>query len=154
MASIKTVLKYIRFWPPYLAAGIRVAHYDKTINSITITMPLLRRNTNYVGTHFGGNLYSMCDPWYMFILLHHLGPGYIVWDKAAEIEFIKPGKGLVTARFEISKAEIDALKQKLQDKEKDFPIFKTEIVDTEGQTVARIQKTVYVKEKSTRDNHA
>ena len=96
----------------------------------------------------------MCDPWYMFILLHHLGPGYIVWDKAAEIEFIKPGKGLVTARFEISKAEIDALKQKLQDKEKDFPIFKTEIVDTEGQTVARIQKTVYVKEKSTRDNHA
>jgi hypothetical protein len=27
-------------------------------------------NTNYVGTHFGGSLYSMVDPIYMLLLMN------------------------------------------------------------------------------------
>ena len=78
----------MRWWPPYLGAGVKVDHVDASLNTIKVSMRLDRRNRNYVGTHFGGNLYSMCDPWYMFILLERLGSDFIVWDKAASIEFL------------------------------------------------------------------
>lgn len=56
-----------------------------------------------MGTHFGGSLYAMCDPFYMWILMENLGKDFIVWDKAATIRFKKPGTGTVNAEFEISK---------------------------------------------------
>ena len=89
--NVYRILKLIRFWPPYLGAGIYIRSFEKPLNQIVVGMKLSRRNTNYVGTHFGGNLYSLCDPWFMFILMHHLGADYTVWDKAASIDFIKPG---------------------------------------------------------------
>jgi hypothetical protein len=30
-----------------------------------------------------------------------VGAGYVVWDKAATIRFLKPGKGTVRARFSV-----------------------------------------------------
>jgi len=67
-------------------------------------MPLRFYNRNYVGTHFGGSLYSMVDPFYMLMLMNILGPGYIVWDKAASIRFKKPGKGVMKASFHLAKS--------------------------------------------------
>ena len=148
MLSVQNVLRFIRFWPPYWAAGIRVSEFSKDITRIKVSMRLSRRNTNYVGTHFGGNLYSMCDPWYMFILLEHLGKDFIVWDKAAEIDFVSPGKGTVTAEFAISRQELDDLRAQLQNQNKLLPVYSTEVVDEAGRTVARIRKTLYVKRKA------
>lgn len=148
MLSIQNVLRFIRFWPPYWAAGIRVAEFSADITRIKVSMRLSRRNTNYVGTHFGGNLYSMCDPWYMFIVMEHLGRDFIVWDKAAEIEFVSPGKGTVSAEFVISPQELAELRAQLQEQRKVLPVFQTEVVDERGRTVARIRKTLYVKRKA------
>ena len=58
-------------------------------------------NQNAVGTHFGGSLYSMTDPFYMLIMMEALGTDYIVWDQASKIEFIKAGKKPVSALFEL-----------------------------------------------------
>ena len=138
----------MRFWPPYWASGIRVRDFSEDLTRITVSMRLSRRNTNYVGTHFGGNLYSMCDPWYMFILLEHLGSNYIVWDKAAEIDFVYPGRGTVTADFVIPLSEIEELKKELLTSTKLLPIYSTEIIDESGRTVARVRKTLYVKRKT------
>ena len=148
MLSVKQVLRFMRFWPPYWASGIRVCDFSEDLTRITVSMRLSRRNTNYVGTHFGGNLYSMCDPWYMFILLEHLGSNYIVWDKAAEIDFVYPGRGTVTADFVIPLSEIDKLKKELLTSTKLLPIYSTEIIDESGRTVARVRKTLYVKRKT------
>jgi hypothetical protein len=67
-------------------------------------MGLTRYNRNYVGTQFGGSLYSMVDPFYMLMLMENLGRDYIVWDKAASIDFISPGKGPVYAEFHVDDA--------------------------------------------------
>ena len=64
-------------------------------------------NTNYVGSHFGGSLYSMTDPFYMFILLEHLKKDHIIWDKSADIEFLRPAKGEVKAIFEINESDLE-----------------------------------------------
>ena len=110
-------------YPPYLGAGVRVKHVSEDFRSIEVEMPLRWWNKNLVGTHFGGSLYSMCDPFYMIMLIHNLGPDYVVWDKAATIRFKKPGKGLMRAKFELTKDRVEEIRTAADHGEKVEPMF-------------------------------
>lgn len=128
---------------PYAGANIKIREIDPyTLES---SMALIESNTNYVGTHFGGSLYSMCDPFFMFLLMRHLGTGYIVWDKAATIEFVKPGIGTVTARFHIPEGEFHQLREELSAVKKLDRIYACEVKDEAGDVVARLTKTLYIR---------
>jgi acyl-coenzyme A thioesterase PaaI-like protein len=150
--STKTVLKIISFWPPFLASGISVKSVNDDFTEVTVKMVQRFYNTNYVGTHFGGSLYSMCDPFYMFILLHHLHIDHIVWDKAAKVDFIKPGKGTVTAKFSISFADIEKIKSDAKNSYSVKPEFTTTVIDSSGEVVAKVVKTLYVRRKVSQIN--
>ena len=67
-------------------------------------------NRNYVGTHYGGNLFSMTDPFWMIMILRALGKDYFVWDQAAEIAYLKPGKGTVSAEFKLDDATLNGIR--------------------------------------------
>jgi acyl-coenzyme A thioesterase PaaI-like protein len=136
---------------PYSGAAISVHTVDPL--TVEVCMPLIETNTNYVGTHFGGSLYSMCDPFFMFILMHNLGDDYIVWDKAASIEFIKPGLGTVTARFHIPTTELDFLRVELPKIRKTDRIYECEIKDESDAIVARIKKTLYIRLMKKKETH-
>ena len=99
-------MRKIKFYAPYLGAAISVKSANDDFTKIEAQMKMRWYNRNLVGTHFGGSLYSMCDPFYMFILMENLGKGYIVWDKAATIRFKKPGLTTVTSTFVTSANEI------------------------------------------------
>ncbi len=107
-------------------------------------------NRNYVGTHFGGSLYSMCDPFFMLILLERLGPEFIVWDKAASIRFRRPGKGTVSARFHISDERVAEIRQEVLEEGVVEPTFRTEVLNQEGKVVAEVEKLLYVRLKKVR----
>ena len=98
MSRRRHLLRLLRIYPPFLGAGIRIKRMSEDLREIDVEMKLHWWNANYVGTHYGGSLYSMADPFYMLMLLENLGSGYIVWDKAASIRFRKPGKGTVQRR--------------------------------------------------------
>jgi len=51
------------------------------LRAIDVEMKLRWWNRNYVGTHYGGSLYSMTDPFFMVMLIENLG-GYDCWDKS------------------------------------------------------------------------
>lgn len=140
-------IKLINFWLPYLGAGIKVIHCNHDMTEVTVQMKQRLSNSNYVGVHFGGSLYSMCDPFYMLILMLQLGNDYIVWDKSATIDFLRPGKGTVTAKFEISSECVQEIKEKLMSESKIYPEFETYILDKSGQKIAHVKKTLYVKKK-------
>lgn len=140
--------KGIRFYPPYLGAGVRVTHISDDFRIVKVEMPLRFYNKNYVGTHFGGSLYSMCDPFFMLMLINILGDNYIVWDKAATIRFKKPGKGLVKATFEIPEEKIAEIKAAADSQGKVEPQFQVVVTDNDGQIVAEIDKLLYVRRKS------
>ena len=110
-------------------------------------MKLTWWNRNYVGTHYGGSLYSMCDPFFMLILIEQLGPGYVVWDKSARIEFRRPGRGTVRARFEIPASRVEEIRRAADAGGKVEPIFRTEIVDEAGVAVATVEKLLYVRRR-------
>ncbi|MCX7633913.1 MAG: DUF4442 domain-containing protein [Turneriella sp.] len=135
--------KSFEHFGPYAGAGIKVRLIDDwTVES---SMALTESNTNYVGTHFGGSLYSMCDPFFMFLLMRHLGEGYIVWDKAATIEFVRPGIGTVSARFHIEPSEVAWLREELQKTKKLNREYHCEVRDEEQKVVARVAKVLYIR---------
>lgn len=136
------------FWPPFLASGIKVKVIGKKKDEFLVSLNLRFYNKNYVGTHYGGSLYSMCDPFYMLILMNKIGKNYLVWDKSAEIKFKKPGKGKVSAHFHISDDLVKEIRQKVTDEGKFEPEFTIEVKDESGDTVAIVNKTLWVKEKT------
>src|ERR1039458_1263587 len=91
--------RLVNLWPPFLGAGIRIKHIAPDMKAVDVEMKLRWWNANYVGTHFGGSLFAMTDPFYMLMLMANLGRDYIVWDKAASIRYRKPGKGTVRSRY-------------------------------------------------------
>ncbi|NJL28204.1 MAG: DUF4442 domain-containing protein [Thermoanaerobaculia bacterium] len=141
------VFKLIKFYPPYLGAGVEVTHIAPDLTSIEVQMKLRFWNRNYVGTHFGGSLYSMCDPFFMIMLLMRLGRDYIVWDKAATIRFLRPGRGTVTARFELPEAEVERVRRLAATEPKVEPVYNVDVVDAQGDVVAKVEKVLYVRRK-------
>lgn len=145
--KIKRLLRRLRWWPPFLGAGIRVTRVAADFRTIEVEMQLKFFNRNYVGTHFGGSLYSMCDPWFMVMLIENLGPDYIVWDKAATIRFKKPGRGAVKATFHIPSERIAEIKSQAETQAKLEPQFQAVVTDVEGNVVAEVDKLLYVRRK-------
>lgn len=105
-------------------------------------------NTNFVGTHYGGSLYSMADPFYMLMLIKNLGDDYVVWDKSASIRFRKPGKGKMRASFRLSQEQINDIRRQLETQEKVEPVFQVEVKNESGEVVAEVQKLLHVRKKS------
>ena len=117
-------------------AGIRVKHIAPDMKAIDVEMKLRWWNANYVGTHFGGSLFAMTDPFYMLMLMANLGRDYIVWDKAASIRYRKPGKGTVRAEFRLTDAQLDDIREKLKTLPKYEPTFQVEVKDESGSRAA------------------
>lgn len=144
--TLRWLSRLLNLYPPYLGAGIRV-RLGEDGRSLVVRMPLRFYNRNYVGTHYGGSLYSMCDPHFMLLLIHELGPGYIVWDKAATIRFRRPGKTTVTATFAIPEAEVEAIRRRVDAGEVVEPRFEVEVVDEAGEVMAEVGKVLHVRGK-------
>lgn len=139
--------RWVNLWPPFLGMGIRVIRIAPDMKAIDVEMKLRWWNANYVGTHFGGSLFAMTDPFYMLMLMANLGREYIVWDKAASIRYRKPGKGTVRAEFRLSDAQIDDIREKLGTLPKHEPVFKVEVKNEQGTVIAEVEKLLHVRKK-------
>ena len=137
----------MNFWPPFLGAGIRVKRLTPDWKQVEVEMKLRRWNRNFVGTHYGGSLYSMTDPFYMLMLIENLGRGYVVWDKSASIRFRRPGTGVVFAKFRLSNDQIAEIREALNSQEKVERTFQVEVTDAAGTVIAEVQKLVHVRKK-------
>jgi len=149
---VKATLKrhartFLNIWPPFLGAGIRIKRLASDWKEIDVEMKLRWWNANYVGTHYGGSLYSMADPFFMVMLIENLGKDYIVWDKAASIRFKKPGRGKVTASFRLSEEQIREIRHALLSQEKIGRVFTVEVKDESGTVVAEVEKLLHVRKK-------
>ena len=147
MVKAKYLKWLLNAYPPFLGAGIHVDHIAAEFSEVRVTMKLRWYNRNYVGTHFGGSLYAMTDPFYMLMMINKLGKEYIVWDKAATIDFAAPGQGTVTTHFRLTDQQIEEVKKKTDSGEKYLPEYSVEVVDQAGNVVARVTKRLYVRKR-------
>lgn len=134
-------------YAPYVGAGVKIVRFDVDNLAIDVQMRLNRFNKNYVGTQFGGSLYSMIDPFFMFLLMHHLGNDYIVWDKAAQIDFRSPGLGKVTAQIRLTPDEINTVRELAQSGAPVLRTYPVDVVGEDGKVVTHVDKVLYIRKK-------
>lgn len=147
-----TMRRILNLWPPFLCNGIRVTEIASDWRSARVELRSRPWNRNYVGVHFGGNLFSMTDPFWMLLVMHALGSGYIVWDQAGTIEFLKPGRGTVHATFRLDDTVLDQLREATAGGAKHLHWFESDVVDASGEVVARVRKQLYVRRKRARSD--
>jgi acyl-coenzyme A thioesterase PaaI-like protein len=140
----------MNLWPPYWGTGISIAELSPDYRRMVVQMKKRFYNSNAFGTHFGGSLYAMCDPHYVLLLVALLGDEYLIWDKAATIEFLKPGRGTVTAVFDWNEQQLDDIRMQTASGAKYEPVRVVEITDQQGEVIARVHKTLYVRRKKSR----
>lgn len=143
----RTLRLLFNFYPPYLGTGICVRHIGPDFRHVVVEMKLRFYNRNYVGTHFGGSLSAMADPFYMLMVINNIGSDYIVWDTAGTIDYRKPGRGRVRAEFRIGQDLIDEILAATADGSKHEPTLPVDILDEEGDVVAHVTRTLYIRRK-------
>lgn len=137
----------INFWPCIRGTGGRVTRISEDYRELDVKLPLNWRTRNRVGTIFGGSIYASIDPLYMIMFMEILGPGFIVWDKGAEIRFKRPGMRTLYARLRLPPEITEDVKKKVLAAGEltfDLPL---RYVDADGVEHAEIRKTMYVATK-------
>jgi acyl-coenzyme A thioesterase PaaI-like protein len=147
MPSARTVRRALNWYPPLRFAGIRVLDLADDWRHARVVLRRRWYNRNYVGTQFGGSLFAMTDPFWMIMTLRCLGDDHIVWDKAAEIEFVAPGREDVYAEFRIDDAMLDEIRAATAGGEKYLRWCETAVVGASGELIARVRKQLYVRRK-------
>lgn len=135
----------MNLWLPFLATGIRILEVSEGFDRVVVRLRRSRLTSNYVGTLFGGSLFAMTDPFWMIMMMRRLGPGYVVWDKAAEIDFVAPGRSSVTAEFVLDPAVVDEVRAVADAGETVLRWFRVDVVAPDGTVVARVRKQLYVR---------
>lgn len=134
--------------PMYRRSTGRLTEVSDDLLVVKIKIPRSYKNSNYVGSVFGGSLFSATDPIYMVQLINILGKEYVVWDKSAEIKYRKPVKNVAYATFEFTNQEIENIKKRLQD-EKEFDLVKEiNIIGPNNEIFCELKKVLYVADKN------
>jgi len=134
-------------WPPFWGMRIHIMHIASDWKTIQMRMKLSFWNKNYVGSHFGGALFAMTDPFYMLMFMNLLGRDYVVWDKSAVVNFVRPGRSTVTANFEVTDAMLAEAISRTANGEKYEPTFRINVLDKAGDVIAHVDKTLYIRRK-------
>ncbi|MBL8519498.1 MAG: DUF4442 domain-containing protein [Betaproteobacteria bacterium] len=143
-AAVKLLMNV---WPPFVGMRIHVVKISADWRHVRIRMKLGLLNRNFVGTHFGGALFAMVDPFCMIPMMQVLGPDYLVWDKAGRIDFVAPGRGTVYADIHLTDAQVEEARARTADGDKFEPTYVVEVVDSKGTLVARVEKTLYIRKR-------
>jgi len=141
---------WFNWFPAYRGTGARVEYIAADFRKVRIRLPLSWRTRNYVGTIFGGSLYGAVDPMYMVMFIRLLGPDFIVWDKAATIRFLKPGRTTLDASFRLTPETVEEVRQAAMAEGKMERSFEVELVDRAGVIHATCTKTIHFRWRGSR----
>lgn len=100
-----------------------------------------------MGTQYGGSMFSLTDPFYMVMLIRNLGSQYIVWDKSAKIDYLKPGRTHVFAEFQLSAQDLENIRFEVQKNGKINWVRKVEVKDLHNNVICEVEKVLYIRSK-------
>lgn len=143
-----SIIKFaLNLWPPLWGAGIRIVRISDDFREVQIKLKLRWWNKNANRTQYGGSIFSLTDPMYALMLIGILGKEYFVWDKQAEIHFIKPGDTDLYADFVISEDQLGQIRRATINGDKYFPEFVVQVKNTRGDVVSQVKRVLYVRKK-------
>jgi len=135
-------------YPAYRRSGGYISFLSKDWKKAEVTLRLSWKTINYMGAGFGGSIYAAIDPIFAMQLIRNLGEGYVVWDKAAHIRFLKPIRSTVKATFLITDEILEEIKYKVAAQHKYEVDFLLTLQDSEGKIYAEVLKTIHIAQKN------
>lgn len=142
------VIRYGFNWhPAYRRTGGRVAYVSPDLTLIRVRLPFNRGTRNLVGSIFGGSLFAITDGPHPFLLITALGPGYVVWDKAASIQYKRPGRSTLYVDCTVSAEEVAEVRNILMHQPEVERVYRVELKDGGGVIHAVVERTVYIARK-------
>jgi acyl-coenzyme A thioesterase PaaI-like protein len=139
----------MNLWPPFLFTGVKIMTISPDFRYARVDLKWRPWTRNINNTQFGGSLYSMTDPIYALMLFGCLGwDRYQIWDKKADIDYIAPGKGRLTAEFHIEDEQLHVIKAATVNGKKHFPVFTVNVRDQQSELVCHVERTLYVRLKA------
>ncbi|CAL2081880.1 Acyl-coenzyme A thioesterase PaaI, contains HGG motif [Tenacibaculum sp. 190524A02b] len=145
-----TIFRYgFNISPMYRRSTGRLTYVSEDLYHVKVKIPISFKNKNYVGSIFGGSLFSATDPVFMIQLMQILGNDYVVWDKDASIKFKRPAKASGYVDFIFTHEEIEDIKNKVAS-EKEYDLVKhIQITNQDASiTFAEVSKTIYIADKT------
>lgn len=144
-----TLFKYgFNLSPMYRRSTGRIMAVSPDLLKIKVKLPISYKNRNYVNSIFGGSLFSAVDPIPMVQLMNLIGEDYVVWDKSAEIKFLRPAKETLYADFHFTNEELEQIKKEVADKNEIEIIKATRLTNKSGNiTFCEVKKVIYVADK-------
>lgn len=134
--------------PMYSRSTAKVIEVSDDLLRVKVKIPLSWKNKNYVGSIFGGSLFSATDPIYMIQLIQILGDDFVVWDKSTNIRFRRPARADSYAEFIFSEEEIENIKSQVAEKQQ-IDYTKPLIITDANKTVfVELEKTLYIADKN------
>lgn len=145
-----TIFKYgFNISPMYRRSTGKIIEVSDDLYNVKVKIPISYKNKNYVGSIFGGSLFSATDPVFMIQLMNILGNDYVVWDKSANIKFKRPAKSNSYADFIFSEEEIQQIKERLKDAQEIDLQKDIKITNKDTSTIyAEVSKIIYIADKS------
>ena len=137
----------LNLWPPFWGSGIRIVRISEGFREVQIKLKLRWWNKNANRTQYGGSIFSLTDPVYALMLIGILGEEYFVWDKEAEIRFIRPGSTDLYADFRIGEQQLNQILEATAGGDKYFPEFVVQVKNTEGEVVSEVKRVLYIRKK-------
>jgi len=134
-------------FPCYRRTGVKVTYVSPNFQEVRIKLPLSWKTRGYNGTTFGGSMYACVDPVYMTMIAWNLGKDYVAWDKAATIEFRKPGRDTLFSTFRLPEGELDEIRAELESTEKVERNYDVELKDGDGVVHASFRKTIQIRKR-------
>ena len=131
----------------YFGSGGKILFWASDSSEVHLRLKLNLWTYNYVGTIFGGSLFSAADPFYMVMLMRSLGPAYVVWDKTAHIRFKKPAKTRLYAVLIIMPEDLQNIKNQVKDCGHATKTFSIHWIDKDKTVYAEIERQCYVADK-------
>ena len=144
------IFKYgFNYSPMYRRSTAKITSVSNDLLHIKIKIPISYKNKNYVGSIFGGSMFSAVDPIPMVQLINILDNQYIVWDKSAEIFFKIPAKENIYSEFMYSKTEIEDIKKQVNEKGEMLITKETKLTSSDKNKIfCIVKKTMYVATKA------
>jgi acyl-coenzyme A thioesterase PaaI-like protein len=135
------------FWPPFLGLGISLKNISDDFKKITVVLKKRPWNVNYFGSQYGGGIFAMTDGIHMLMLVRNLPKNYRVWDKAANIRYLRRGLTNLTAEIAITNEDLTYIQNEVQKKSTIDWDAEIDIKDDTGQIVAHVVRTLSIKYK-------
>jgi acyl-coenzyme A thioesterase PaaI-like protein len=148
--SKSAIYKYgFNLSPMYRRSTGRIYEVSDDLLEVKVRIKLSYKNSNYVGSIFGGSLFSATDPIFMIQLINILDTNYVVWDKAATIKFKRPVKETCYVDFIFTADEIAHIKKQVAG-QKEIDLIKNIKLTNKDKSIvfAEVVKTVYIADKN------